>query len=305
MRSAESARRRWLRWVWAAIAAAAAWFAWRQFAQTDWNAVGRALARHSPWTLAGVGALALASHGLYALLDVVGARQLGLRPRGWRIWRTATVSYAFNLNLGALIGGVGSRYRLYLQQDVSLGDTTRLIALSMAGNWIGYAALLATMATWGDGHLLSRWTGTRGALALSVGLALSVLAYFIACARGFTWHLRGRRFAFPPLPMALLQSGIGTANWTLMGCILWLCLPPVPYPDALGALLAAAVAGAATHVPGGWGVLDYVLVSTLHQSASRHELVAAVLVYRAAYYLLPLVIALVNWVAIERGAKSR
>lgn len=297
----------WLRGVWIAIALAALWFAWRQLSQTDWPAVGRALLARPAASLAMVAALALASHGLYALLDVVGARRLGLALPAWRVWRTATVSYALNLNLGALVGGVGSRYRLYLHQGVSLGDTTRVIAMSMAGNWVGFGLLLSTAWAWGDDHLLSRWVGAGGAVALSAVLAALALAYFVACARATTWRWRGRRFEFPPLRAGLLQAGIGAANWALMGAILWLCLQAVRYPDALGALLAAAVAGAATHVPGGWGVLDYVLVATLGRDASRHELVAAVLVYRAAYYLLPLAIALVNWVAIERGAarKSR
>ena len=302
MPSAEAPRHAWLRWVWLAIAAVALWFAWRQLSQTDWAAVGRALAQRPLAQLAGIGALALASHALYATLDVAGARVLGLKLSAWRIWRTATVSYALNLNLGAFVGGVGSRYRLYLHQGVSLGNTTRLIAMSMAGNWAGFGLLLSTAWAWGDDHLLWRWVGAHGATALSLGTAVLVLAYFIACARGVSWKFRRRRFDFPPLRAALLQAGIGAANWALMGIILWFCLQSAPYADTLGALLAAAVAGAATHVPGGWGVLDYVLVATLHERAARHELVAAVLVYRAAYYLLPLAIALVNWFAIERGA---
>lgn len=61
------------------------------------------------------------------------------------------------------------------------------------------------------------------------------------------------------------------------------------YAQALGALLVAAIAAAVTHAPGGWGVLDFVLVRSLGGKAEA--LIVAVLVYRAAYYLLPLAAA--------------
>jgi len=302
-RPADAGAPRWARWLWLAIAAAALWFAWRQLSNTDWSAVGRALTQRDAGVLAAVFALALASHALYAMLDVVGARTVGLKLPAPRVWRTAAVSYALNLNLGALVGGVASRYRLYLEQGASLAEVTRVIALSMAGNWIGYSLLLALGFLWADDDLLARWVGDGGAVAIMLALGVAVLAWFAACARRARWTLRGREFAFPPLPCALAQAGIGAGNWMLMGAILWLCLPEgVRYAEALGALLAAAVAGAATHVPGGWGVLDYVLVHSLQARAPRHELVAAVLVYRAAYYLLPLAIALVNYLLLERSA---
>ena len=49
------------------------------------------------------------------------------------------------------------------------------------------------------------------------------------------------------------------------------------------ALLIAAVAGAAMHIPGGWGVLDFVILKSLSGGLDPHRIVAGVLVYRAAY----------------------
>ena len=52
------------------------------------------------------------------------------------------ISYAFNLNLGALVGGVAFRYRLYTQLGLKLGVITRVLSLSMLTNWLGYVAAL-------------------------------------------------------------------------------------------------------------------------------------------------------------------
>ena len=74
------------------------------------------------------------------------------------------------------------------------------------------------------------------------------------------------------------------------------------YGHALAALLIGAVAAAVTHVPGGLGVLDFVVVTMLAGIAARPELVAAVLLYRAAYYLLPLALAAPAYLLLTRTA---
>jgi uncharacterized membrane protein YbhN (UPF0104 family) len=296
--------RGWMTWVWLAIALAALVLAARQAMQTDWPAVWQAVRERSLWQLVAIAIGALLSHALYACLDVVGRRVVGHRLPVWRTWLTATVSYALNLNLGALVGGVASRFRLYSNQGVSAGDAGHVIATSMIGNWVGYAILLAALPMWGDIKALSHWIGPRGAWALSIGAGLAVAIVLLLCARRTRWQWRDKTLRFPPFSAALLQSLIAAANWALMGALIWYCLgATVAYPEALAALLVAAVVGAMTHVPGGWGVLDFVLVTMLAGQAPEHEILAAVLVYRAAYYLLPLAIAAVNYFVVSRGGE--
>ena len=58
-------------------------------------------------TLLLAGGLAAASHGLYSCYDLIGRRQTGHALRARQVLATAFVSYAFNLNLGALVGRRG------------------------------------------------------------------------------------------------------------------------------------------------------------------------------------------------------
>ncbi|MFG5409540.1 hypothetical protein ABXN37_17445 [Piscinibacter sakaiensis] len=70
----------------------------------------------------------------------------------------------------------------------------------------------------------------------------------------------------------------------------------------LGALLVAAVAGVLTHVPAGLGVLEAVFVALLGGTVPPATLVAALLLYRAFYYLAPLLLAAVVYLVLEARA---
>jgi uncharacterized membrane protein YbhN (UPF0104 family) len=68
-------------------------------------------------------------------------------------------------------------------------------------------------------------------------------------------------------------------------------------------MLLAAVAGVVTHVPANLGVLEAVVMATLGGRLPAHELLAAMLAYRAAYYLLPLALALPAYGLSEAAAR--
>lgn len=295
MRSAErTARRRRLalRVVGFGLVALTVWLVAEIVRETDWQAVQAALRQRHAADIALIAGLALASHALYGFIDIFGARALHLRLPGRRVWLTATSSYACNLNLGSLLGAAALRFKLYGRQGVGVADISRLIATSIAANWMGHLILFASLPLWGGSAVLAHWTGRAGAYGLSFGAALVVAAYLLACWRASEWSVRGYRFRFPPWRLGLSQIVVAAANWALMGWLLQRCVGEgADYASTLAALLIAAVAGAAMHIPGGWGVLDYVILKSLSGELDPHRIVAGVLVYRAAYYLLPLLLA--------------
>jgi hypothetical protein len=63
------------------------------------------------------------------------------------------------------------------------------------------------------------------------------------------------------------------------------------------------VAGVVTHVPANLGVMEAVVVATLGARLTVPELLAAMLAYRATYYLLPLSLALPAYGLIESAAR--
>ncbi len=67
----------------------------------------------------------------------------------------------------------------------------------------------------------------------------------------------------------------------------------------LGAFLAAQLLGLASHVPGGVGVFEGLMVLLLKPYLSSAGLLPPLVVYRAIYYLLPLAHGAVGLVADE------
>ena len=63
-----------------------------------------------------------------------------------------------------------------------------------------------------------------------------------------------------------------------------------------------AVATALLHVPAGLGVAEAVFVAVLAGGAPEPRILAALLAWRAAYYLVPLVAAVAFYVGVEARA---
>ena len=70
-------------------------------------------------------------------------------------------------------------------------------------------------------------------------------------------------------------------------------------------LLVAAVAGVIAHVPAGLGVLEAVFIALLSHRVPQAELLAALLAYRALYYLVPLALAFGLFLKAHAGARGR
>lgn len=104
----------------------------------EWPAVGQALQALSLTQVLGAAGLALLSHALVASFDLIGRRLTGHPLSIPRTLGTAAISYVFNLNFGALVGGFGLRLRLYMRGGLSASTVAKVIAHSMVTNWLGY-----------------------------------------------------------------------------------------------------------------------------------------------------------------------
>ena len=94
----------------------------------------------APALLAAIG-LAAASHLLYSCFDLIGRRYTGHDLPTPTVMAVNFISYAFNLCIGSLVGGVGFRYRLYSRLGLKNGVITRIVSMSMLTNWLGYKLL--------------------------------------------------------------------------------------------------------------------------------------------------------------------
>ena len=274
----------------------------------DWVQVGEAIAGYSAATLVIAALLTAASYAVYCCYDVAARRYAGHHLSTGRVMLITAIAYALALNIGALIGGTGFRFRMYSRAGLGLVTISRIVAFSASTNWLGYLLLAGVLFASGTVDVPSRFAAAAGWLPwLGAAMVLASLLYLFACHRlhGRIFHVRGHHFRLPSVPLALVQFALAMANWSLMAAIIFALLPAqADYPTVLGAVLFTAVAASLLHVPGGIGVLEAVFVATFAQRLEAAQVLAALLAYRALYYLAPLVLAFIAYLLLEMRAPA-
>lgn len=269
----------------------------------DWSEVRQSLLELPRGVLLTAFVFAAVSHLVYSLLDLVGRYYTGHRLRKRQVMQVSFISYAFNLNLGSIVGGVGFRYRLYSRLGVRYADITRIVTLSMITNWLGYTLLAGLVFTIAPLQLPDHWKMDSEQLRLlGVALLAVVTGYLLACAfaRRRRWDIRGHRVELPTLRMALAQLGISTSHWMAMSAVPFILLQgQVDYPTALSVMLVAAIAGVILHIPAGLGVVEAVFIALLSHRIPEHQLLGALLAYRALFYVVPLIAGALLYLKVE------
>ena len=222
-------------------------------------------------------------------------------PRG-RVGWVSFLAYAVANNVGfAALSGASIRYRFYTRWGLTAEDLSLIVLSNSVTCWLGLLMLggisLISAAPAVSALPLPPWTAPAGGLCIAVALS-----YLLLTA---VWRapIRVCGFSVPPprMRLTIAQLVVSAIDWTLAGAVLYVLLPPSPatFVDVLGAFLLAQVFGLLSHVPGGIGVFEGLIVFALSPFLSASQLVPALVVYRAIYYVAPLVVALVGLVVDE------
>jgi len=303
-------------WPWARTAAQIAFFAlvaWLLLAQArsiEWDKVIATVHSRPPRSLLLAAALAVLSYAIYGCFDLLGRHVTRHRLRRRVVVAVNLICYAFNLNIGATVGGAAFRFRLYSRLGLDAGTTARIIAITMFTNWAGYVLLAGTVFLLRPLALPPDWAIDRNGLRLFGGALLAVaLAYLLLCilASGRGIAFKGHAATIPTLRFTLLQLCMSSANWLLIASVIYVLLNrQIPFADVLSVLLVAAIAGVITHVPGGLGVVEAVFAALLSHRLAASELIASILMYRTIYYFAPLGLAVAGYLLMEaRIRKAR
>ena len=272
----------------------------------DWAQVGEALTGYSAATLLIAGLLTAASYLVYCGYDLAARRYAHHHLSTGRVMLIAAIAYALALNIGALIGGTGYRFRMYSRAGLGLVAISRIVVFSASTNWLGYLVLAGVLFASGTVEPPPRFAAAAGGLQWLGGAMLAMsLVYLFACHRlhGRIFHVRGHHFRLPSVPLALVQFGLAALNWSLMAAIIFVLLPPqADYPTVLGASLFTAVASSLLHVPGGLGVLEAIFIATFEHRIDATQILAALLAYRMLYYVAPLLLAFIAYLLLETRA---
>lgn len=275
----------------------------------DWREVGASIAAYPRPRLALAAAAALLAYLVYCHLDVLARAYTG-HPLGyWRVLGISLVCYAFNLNLGGMVGGIGFRYRLYSRAGLRMSTISRIVVFVIGGNWSGFLLLAGLALALDPLPLPPGWEiGARALRIAGVGMVVAETGWLLMCAFSprRSWTLRGHRIELPSLRMALYQLALASASWLAIASILYLLMPgQIGFLTVAGVLALSVVANVITHIPANVGVLEAVFVAMLSAHAPPEQILAAVLTYRALFYIGPLLLALVAYLLFEGHARRR
>ncbi|WP_375270853.1 lysylphosphatidylglycerol synthase domain-containing protein [Sphingomonas sp.] len=276
-----------------------------------WSDVRADLARVSTVRIACSVAFTIGSYVVLTGYDVVSLRIIG-RSVGYGTAALASfTSYIFSHNFGfaALTGGA-ARLRIYGRRGLSLGEVAQIMAMTGVTFWmgvmlligIGFVALPGTLA-------LGGWHASYPHQAAVGGLILAGLAtYLVVLHRraGRALRVFGWTLVLPSVATAGVQFLLAAVDLMFATAALFVLVPDLPlsaFPLVLMAYLLAFLSGLLAHAPGGVGVFEAVLLLALPQ-VDRATLLAALLLFRVIYYLVPLAIGIVLFAAHELYARA-
>jgi len=236
--------------------------------------------------------------------DASSLRYVGARVSYRVAAETSFIAYALanTVGLGVLTGGA-VRLRLYGAAGVEAGAISRAIAFNAVAFMLGISVVGAAALLWGATsvapalHIPAPILQTVASLILTGAAILIIL-----CRDGRERRLLGRfTLRLPSAALALQQLLFSAVDIAATAAVLWFLLPAgaIDFPTFMGFFAIAIVAGVLSHVPGGLGVFEAVMLLALRDHVPAESLAAALVLYRLIYYVLPLLLALALLLAHE------
>jgi uncharacterized membrane protein YbhN (UPF0104 family) len=299
------------RYFWPMVATAtivlSVWLLLRELRGLSLEKVGDSLAAIPTlhWALAA--ACTLVAYGALAGYDRVALLHLGKRINWLFITVCSFTTYALSHNIGASVvsGGV-VRYRAYSTKGLSPAEIGLLIAFCSFTFILGTVTLIGLVLVL-DPDIVKRFgdllpmTASR---ATGVFLLFLVALYVLGSVMRFKpLHIGRFAIVYPSLHVTLSQLAVGICELLGAAGIIYFALPDVGNPGyfiVLGIFLMSFSAALISHVPGGLGVFELVFVMGLPDMADA-DVIAALLVFRLFYLIVPFIMALVVVLLFERS----
>ena len=299
--------RNWKLLIAAAAIGLAAFLIYRTLSRYSLDQLVAAVAAVPAPRLLGAIGFAAASYLSLTGFDYLALHYVG-RPLPYRRAALASftaLSLGHNIGLAALSSGA-VRYRFYSRWGLSAGDVARVvlfcgITVGLGLLVLGGAALLLRSS------LAMEITGLARPVVVAMGIGCLTLpaAYLILSAfAGKPLRIGRWSLDMPPFRLALGQVLIGSVNFAFVAACLHQALAAVAEVAYLGVASVYVIANATalvSHVPGGLGVIESVVMYLLPQN----NLIGPLLVFRFVYFLVPLCLGGILLAATELFERRR
>ncbi|MEZ5782343.1 MAG: YbhN family protein [Rhizobiaceae bacterium] len=302
---------KWKDWIWPIVGIAAVafsvWLLIDELRGISLDDVGEGLAAISwhQWVLSSLAACA--AYAALAGYDRIALRHIGKHVNWLFVTLCSFSTYALAHNIGgSVISGAVIRYRAYSTRGLTPQEVAVLVAIC------SLTFALATILLTGALLVLKPSVVARVAPDLPVWAVISLGAALLLIIAGYvfgSWlqlkpfRIAGFEFSYPRLPIVLRQLTIGPFEILAAATIIYFALPAAGNPGFLtvaAVFVASFTVAQLSHAPGGLGVLEVVFIKGLPEMDEVNVL-AALLVFRLLYLLIPLFISVIVVVVFERS----
>ncbi len=288
----------WKRWsplLSVVIFCLAGWLLFHELRAYRWHDIRQSLSAIPTRSIVWCGLFATANYLILIGYDLLALRAIGQRLPLRQVAFASFTGYVASYNLGATLGGLPVRFRVYSSLGLSAVEIVRLMLMLGITCWLGLCTLGGIVFLVDPVQVPSTLSLPIQSMRGLGGILLSVVATYVVLTA--LWRkpirVRGHEVQLPSTRMTLAQMAIATTDLMVAAACLFVLCPAdmgLTYPQFLGVYLLAIVAVMLTHVPGGVGVLELVIL-TMTKSPHPQALVAAMVVFRVIYYLVPLLVA--------------
>nr|WP_244422886.1 YbhN family protein [Bradyrhizobium sp. ORS 278] len=245
--------------------------------------------------------IALSYAGL-TLYDLFALRAIG---RDDIPFRAAAVGSFTSYPIAHGIGAVALisplvRYRIYAPYRLRAMDIAKISFLTGLTFWLGNltALGLSLMIDPDAFGWVEYWPPTLNRL-IAAALLCGILGFVI-----WSWPGRGSRrwrVRLPSGPLVLLQILIGLFDLSTAALAMYMLIPAelgIDVARLMAVFIAATLLGFASHAPAGIGLFDATILLGLGGD-DQEKLLAALLIFRVLYHLIPFVLSLALFGGIE------
>ncbi len=224
-------------------------------------------------------------------------KQLSLR----NVMIGAVIGYALSNLFGWILGGTSVRYRLYTRWGFSLVEVIAFISILSVTFWLGMFLLAGIAFVMLPVDFPQEYREHLYFAPATYGY------FFLACIAAYLTatilvrkplKVGGQSFGFPPFRLSVLQLTVSAIDFALASLVLYVLLPEdtANYSTVLVSYLSAMIVTVVLHVPGGFGVLDLIVLELLDNeetldSSAPLAITCGLVLFRVIYHLVPGIVA--------------
>lgn len=266
----------------------------------------------------------LAAYAALAWYDRIALLHLGIKNISWwYVSVTSFTTYALSHNIGASVfSGAVVRYRAYSVKGLSATQVAILVGLCSFTFVLGVIILGGIVLTI-QPHLLGELSGKlhhfseplhnllsseKTSLYIGITLLGFVALYVLGSLANLRpLHIRKFRLEYPRPAVMVRQLIAGPLELLGAAGIIYFAIPTEVNPGfivILAVFLASFSAALISHAPGGLGVFELCFTTAL-SNIPQADVIAAVLVFRLLYLILPFAASIVVVILHERASLAQ